>query len=200
VHAPRATAASVALRVDWPDGTLGLVPLMAGMAARKAVADGAGVHLELKWPNDLMRGATKVGGVLVEASKRSVVAGCGINVWWPDAPPGMGAIGENDPGQDATFELAESWAREFVAGVQAGPGAWDRDAYVAACVTLGSDVAWNPNGRGRASDIAPDGGLIVETARGLVTLRSGEVRMVRPTTLGPATFEATSDERGVEPA
>lgn len=206
VHAPRATAASVALHVDWDDASLGLVPLVAGMAARRAVAGATGVEVGLKWPNDLMRGGDKVGGVLVEASGGIVVAGCGINVWWPDAPAGVAAIGDTDPGQDATFDLAETWARAFVAGVQAGPHGWDLDAYVAACVTLGSDVAWDPDGRGCATGIAADGGLIVRTATGVMTLRSGEVRMVRPTTLGPAPADVQeangqeADERGVEPA
>ena len=206
VHAPRATAASVALHVDWPEGTLGLIPLVAGMAARRVVAEAAGVDLGLKWPNDLMRDSDKVGGVLVEASHDVVVAGCGINVWWPDAPSGMGAIGDADPGQDATFDLAEAWAQTFVESVAAGPGTWDREAYVATCVTLGTDVAWNPDGRGRALAIAPDGGLMVETDDGVVTLRSGEVRSVRPTTLGPASSPTDGgdgqevEERGAEPA
>ncbi len=196
----------MALHIDWPDDTFGLIPLIAGMTARRAVAEATGVELGLKWPNDLMRDGAKVGGVLVEASKRIVVAGCGINVWWPHAPTGMGAIGTDDPGQDATFDLAEAWARGFIAGLQAGPAVWDRDAYVAACVTVGSDVAWSPDGRGHAVGIAVDGGLIVETAEGVVTVRSGEVRTVRPTTLGPATSGTAAadgpaaDERGVEPA
>jgi BirA family biotin operon repressor/biotin-[acetyl-CoA-carboxylase] ligase len=194
------------MHVVWPERTLGLIPLIAGMAARRAVAEAAGVRLGLKWPNDLMREGEKVGGVLVEASREVIVAGCGINVWWPDAPRGMGAIREADPGQDATFELAESWARGFVAAVQAGPEAWDRDDYAAACVTVGSGVAWNPDGAGHAIGIASDGGLIVETSDGVITLRSGEVRTVRPTTLGPATSDPRdadgqqAAERGVEPA
>ncbi len=200
VHAPRATAASVALHVDWPDETLGLIPLVAGMAARRAVAAAIDVDLGLKWPNDLVLHGSKVGGVLVEAANQIVVAGCGINVWWPEAPEGMAAVSNDDYGQEATFELAESWAAAFVDAVHAGPGSWDRGAYVQACATLGADVEWSPDGRGRAVDIAPDGGLVVETPGGVVILRSGEVRMVRPTTLGPATLDPMDgNERGVEP-
>ena len=48
-HAPRATAASVAIRPAWPAADLGLIPLLAGLAARDAVADPYGVDLQLKF-------------------------------------------------------------------------------------------------------------------------------------------------------
>jgi len=41
-------------------------------------------------------------------------------------------------------------------------------------------VAWDPGGTGLAVDVAADGGLVVETVSGRVTLHSGEVRLARP--------------------
>jgi BirA family biotin operon repressor/biotin-[acetyl-CoA-carboxylase] ligase len=180
VHAPRASAASLALRPEWPDGRLGLIPLLAGMAARSVVGTIFGTALRLKWPNDLMLGHSKVGGVLVEMAGGVLVAGCGINVWWPDAPEGMGAVVGEDPGPDVASRLAEAWGAALAAVIDAGPDAWDRTAYLAACDTVGREIEWDPDGRGRAVDVAADGGLVVVMEAGTVTLRSGAVRTVRP--------------------
>jgi len=178
-HAPRATAASTALRPEWPNDLLGVIPLLAGMAAVHAVAASFGVRLSLKWPNDLMRDDDKVGGVLVELAEGVLVAGCGINVWWPDPPDGVAALTDIDPGKHRTMELAAAWGEATLDALAAGPSSWDAASYAAVCGTLGKDLEWDPNGAGRAVGIAPDGGLIVETAEGRATLRSGEVRTVR---------------------
>jgi BirA family biotin operon repressor/biotin-[acetyl-CoA-carboxylase] ligase len=180
-HAPRATAVSLALRPAWAGHRIGLIPLLAGMAARAAVQSILGVSLSLKWPNDLMLGGAKVGGVLVEMAEGVLVAGCGINLWWPDPPEGVAAVASEDPGPEVAFRLAEAWGGALAAAIDAGPDLWDRTAYLDACDTVGRDIEWDPAGRGRAVDVAPDGGLVVVTGTGMITLRSGAVRMVRPT-------------------
>ena len=63
-----------------------LAPLAAGVAA--AVA--CGPRVRLKWPNDLLLGGRKLGGILVEASGRRCVVGIGINLSW--APPGAARL------------------------------------------------------------------------------------------------------------
>ncbi|HSO49647.1 MAG TPA: biotin--[acetyl-CoA-carboxylase] ligase, partial [Acidimicrobiia bacterium] len=59
--APRALAASVALLMDVDDRRP--LSLMAGLAAVRVVAD-----VSLKWPNDVVAGDEKLGGILVERS------------------------------------------------------------------------------------------------------------------------------------
>lgn len=172
-NAPRAMAASLAFAPDWPAESLPLIPLLAGIAAARVVGCG------LKWPNDLMLGEHKVGGILVEASGGVVVAGCGINLWWADAPAGYGAVREEDPGVGAVLETAEAWSAELLGLVEGGPGAWPREEYRERSVTLGRDITWSPEGAGRAIDIAADGGLIVVTHEGRTTLHAGEIRHVR---------------------
>lgn len=172
--APRAVAASLAFEPGWPSEALARLTLVAGLAASDVV------DVRLKWPNDLLVGADKVGGLLLESSDGRVVAGCGINLWWPDAPSGMGAIHEDDPGPDVVVAIASAWAERLLDRASAGPGAWGRDEYVARCGTLGRPITWEPAGSGRAVDVAADGGLVVETDEGVVTLRSGEVREIRP--------------------
>lgn len=166
-------AASLAFAPGWPAESLPLIPLLAGIAAARVVGGG------LKWPNDLMLDDRKVGGILVEASGGVVVAGCGINLWWPEAPAGYGAVREEDPGVDAVLETAEAWSAELLGLVVGGPEGWPRAEYRERSVTLGRDITWSPDGAGRAIDLAADGGLIVVTHEGRTTLHAGEIRHVR---------------------
>jgi BirA family biotin operon repressor/biotin-[acetyl-CoA-carboxylase] ligase len=175
-NADRAVAVSCAFQPSWPQSEWGLIPLVAGVAAVR-VSGGS-----LKWPNDLLVGDDKVGGVLVEASSGGpVVVGAGLNIWWRDPPAGMAAIYPNDPGEEAADEIASAFARSLLSILEAPASDWPRDEYLARCVTLGRDISWEPDGRGHAVDIADDGGLVVETANGRRVLRSGAVAHVRST-------------------
>ena len=180
LNAPRAVAASVAFRPAWPQESLPVLTLLAGTAARRALGD----ELGLKWPNDLVRETgDKVAGLLAERSDDLVVVGLGANLYWPDPPEGVAALWPDDPGADAPPKIAELWAGLLLASTAGGPGNWDRAAYRSNCVTLGTDVVWAEGGRGRALDIDEEGGLVVETAGGRITLRSGQVSEVRPATV-----------------
>ncbi|MCP3995507.1 MAG: hypothetical protein GY722_10640, partial [bacterium] len=128
------------------------------------------------WPNDLEVEGAKVGGILVERNEQRVVVGCGLNLFWPDAPATGGALADADPGPDVGGRIARAWVDQLLA---AG-GGWDRSEYLAACSTVGAEVTWKPDGRGSVETIDDRGGLVVATAHGRVTLRSGEVRRLRP--------------------
>jgi BirA family biotin operon repressor/biotin-[acetyl-CoA-carboxylase] ligase len=57
--------------------------LVAGVALSTAVAGHANIsELQLKWPNDLMVGSAKLGGILLERSGDAVVCGIGVNLGW----------------------------------------------------------------------------------------------------------------------
>ncbi len=174
-QATRATAASLAFPVTLfdIDETFSLA---VGLTVRAAILDAIGVQVELKWPNDLEVEGAKVGGILVERNEQRVVVGCGLNLFWPDAPATGGALADADPGPDVGGRIARAW----VGRVLAAEGAWDRSAYLAACSTVGAEVTWKPDGRGLVETVDDRGGLVVATAHGRVTLRSGEVRTLRP--------------------
>ncbi len=77
--------ASVLLRPQISAERFGLLPLAAGLAAARAIHDVAAVVVDLRWPNDLLIGPRKTGGILVEsagssAQQRFAVVGIGINV------------------------------------------------------------------------------------------------------------------------
>ncbi|MGH8874343.1 MAG: biotin--[acetyl-CoA-carboxylase] ligase [Acidimicrobiia bacterium] len=175
VNAPRSAAISLAFQPTWPAATWGRLPLVAGLAARRDL-QGA---VELKWPNDLMVGDRKAGGILVEASGSLVVVGVGLNLWWPNPPEGMVGVWQDDPGEGAERGVGQRWADEFLARIDRAPEEWGRSEYRAACRTLGRPITWDPDGRGVAVDVAEDGSLVVETPSGIEHLRSGEVRQVR---------------------
>jgi BirA family biotin operon repressor/biotin-[acetyl-CoA-carboxylase] ligase len=175
--ADRAVAASLAFAPGWDAAALPRLTLVSGLAAVDAVGDG--VDLSLKWPNDVVTPRGKAAGLLVETADDVVVAGMGMNLFWVDPPAGAAALFGDDPGVEAARALAVRWATGLLVRSAAGPDAWGRDEYSSRCATLGREIAWEPDGRGRAVGVAPDGGLVVETATGTMTLRSGAVRHVR---------------------
>ena len=86
--------ASVVLRPSAPPSRWPLLPLCAGLAAAEAIREAAGVAADLRWPNDVLIGAKKVCGILVEAGSDAqgapfAVAGIGINVHQRDFSAGL---------------------------------------------------------------------------------------------------------------
>ncbi|WP_263355931.1 biotin--[acetyl-CoA-carboxylase] ligase [Acidicapsa ligni] len=76
---------SVLLRPAITAPELVWIPLLAGLAAHSAITEATGLTADLRWPNDLLIGPRKTGGILVEAQTDSgkvtgVVIGIGINL------------------------------------------------------------------------------------------------------------------------
>src|SRR6202051_4970116 len=62
-----------------------LLTMMAGLSAHAAIQAQTGLAVDLKWPNDLLVGGKKAGGILTEmhaepAQVRFVIVGIGLNV------------------------------------------------------------------------------------------------------------------------
>lgn len=81
-EAPASTALTFSLYIeptrdksDWS-----FIPLLAGVAVAQTLNQWAdGEEVTLKWPNDLMVGDEKVGGIIAQAIGSGVVLGIGIN-------------------------------------------------------------------------------------------------------------------------
>jgi BirA family transcriptional regulator, biotin operon repressor / biotin---[acetyl-CoA-carboxylase] ligase len=76
---------SVLLRPAISALRLPLLPLAAGLAAAEAIHETTGLTVDLRWPNDLMIGPRKTGGILVESHSEAgavgfAIVGIGINV------------------------------------------------------------------------------------------------------------------------
>jgi BirA family transcriptional regulator, biotin operon repressor / biotin---[acetyl-CoA-carboxylase] ligase len=82
--------ASLLLRPGVPLATASQLSLLAGVAVHDAVyvladAVGGAPDLRLKWPNDLLAGGAKLGGILLESAgnageEPAVIVGIGINL------------------------------------------------------------------------------------------------------------------------
>jgi BirA family transcriptional regulator, biotin operon repressor / biotin---[acetyl-CoA-carboxylase] ligase len=62
-----------------------LLTMLAGLCAHGAIRTQTGLNVELKWPNDIMMGGKKIGGILTEMYAEPnqvhfVIVGIGINV------------------------------------------------------------------------------------------------------------------------
>lgn len=79
-HSPRGAGVtfSLAAPVRRPARELAALPLVAGVAVARALR-ALGAQVALKWPNDLVVGEAKLGGILVESRNGAAVIGVGIN-------------------------------------------------------------------------------------------------------------------------
>jgi BirA family biotin operon repressor/biotin-[acetyl-CoA-carboxylase] ligase len=71
---------SILLRPQFPSSRLLLLPLATGLAAADAIRVTTNLAIDLRWPNDLLIGPRKAGGILVESAPGFAVVGIGINV------------------------------------------------------------------------------------------------------------------------
>ena len=79
-------ALTLGKRVDRPPASLGGASLVVGLAVLDALEQLGVPGLTLKWPNDLLLGGAKLGGILIELGARpqtELVAGIGLNVALP---------------------------------------------------------------------------------------------------------------------
>jgi BirA family biotin operon repressor/biotin-[acetyl-CoA-carboxylase] ligase len=169
-----------------------LLTLAAGVAMAEGIAGATGLVVDLKWPNDLVIGRRKLGGILAEAGTPQggpphVVVGFGINVL-PAALPAEIAdratsieaeLGRPvDRGAVLAECLAALWSRyEDLRGGRGGAvlTAWRARG----AATFGRVVEWDEGGRvrrGIAVDIDAAGALLVRSAARLERVIAGEVR------------------------
>jgi BirA family transcriptional regulator, biotin operon repressor / biotin---[acetyl-CoA-carboxylase] ligase len=80
----RNIALSVGIGVERPPARLGGLSLAIGLATIDAIKRCSSCDLSLKWPNDVLLGGRKLGGILVEVADArvpvSVVIGVGLNI------------------------------------------------------------------------------------------------------------------------
>jgi BirA family transcriptional regulator, biotin operon repressor / biotin---[acetyl-CoA-carboxylase] ligase len=169
------------------------VALLAGVALACALQGDASVDARLKWPNDVLVGGAKLGGILAERAGDAIVVGAGVNVSaGRDELPVSGATSLSLAGAaclDRQLLLAgmlaelERWYLAWAG--QAGDAAASglRQAYRRLCDTLGRQVRVStPGGRvvvGVADDVDDSGRLVVRSASGLVPVSAGDVVHVR---------------------
>jgi BirA family transcriptional regulator, biotin operon repressor / biotin---[acetyl-CoA-carboxylase] ligase len=143
-----------------------LVVFAAGVAA----AEACGGEVRLKWPNDLVLGDRKLGGILAEVRRDRALVGIGINLSW--APEGAARLGmDRDALLARLLPLMERWT---AAEPEAVIARWRELSW-----TLGLQVRVELGGElieGLAEDVDADGALVVGGRR----VVAGDVTKVRP--------------------
>jgi len=178
---------SVLLGAPGPD-LAQLTTVCVALAAADACRGVAGVSPTLKWPNDVMVGDDKLGGILAEAvTPVSVVVGLGLNVDWGVAPLPEGATSlaraSGAPGQTVDrAALLTSYLRHLDHRCAALDDPSARPAllgdYRRACATLGRAVAVDlglERLEGTATGVTDEGSLLVETSDGTREVSAGDV-------------------------
>ncbi len=77
---------SLGWRLNEAPSAIPRLSLLLGIALADALATLGIKHLGLKWPNDIMWQARKLGGVLIEGADGCIVIGIGLNVRMPQIP------------------------------------------------------------------------------------------------------------------
>ena len=189
---------SLAWRFEQGAGHLSALPLAVGVALARALEAAGFVGVRLKWPNDLIHGDAKLGGILVELSGDALgpslaIVGIGLNVR-------LTAAARREIGQPAT-DLASLGAAQAIdrnallarvaaelvtvlegyadAGFAPLRAAWQRrHAYQKKAVRV-----LLPDGgtvRGTIAGVDSDGALILDSGGRRLRFVSGEVSLRRP--------------------
>jgi BirA family transcriptional regulator, biotin operon repressor / biotin---[acetyl-CoA-carboxylase] ligase len=198
---------SVLLRPDLPADHRHLASAVVALAAVDAVDAVAGLEVGIKWPNDLLGpDGRKLAGVLAEADLSTltsrmggagapIVVGIGINVNWPghhdDLPVEL--VGSTTSlclhaGRpldrigllDALLAALEPRVADLGTPSRRSRQALD---FRARCVTVGTPVRVvlaHEQFEGTATDITPQGHLVVEVGGDHRTVIAGDVVHLRP--------------------
>ena len=171
---------SVVLRTSLPLARLPTLSIAAGVAVAEALNESAGVEARVKWPNDVVIGARKVAGVLLERHGDAVILGIGVNVAQASvrahlAPQATsvaieGGRADREAILGAVLNAVGRWRtrleREGFAPVRAR---WTELASMLGRRITADGVA------GTAIGLDADGALLVETDAGATRVLAGDV-------------------------
>jgi len=183
---------SVLLRPEMAAADLTWLPLLAGLAAHRAIHEVTALNIDLRWPNDLLIGNRKTGGILVEAHAESgrtsaAVIGIGINLHQQRFPSGLATeptsldleTGRSTSRQQLLIALLQSLHIEVAAlGSEAAMAAIPaRIAAISSWVRGRRVEVHGPQPcTGITDGLDSRGFLRVRTATGLVTVTTGGIR------------------------
>jgi BirA family biotin operon repressor/biotin-[acetyl-CoA-carboxylase] ligase len=179
-------AGSTIIRLRASDPPPATLALAAGLALIEAVDAAAPARdTQLKWPNDLMLGGAKLGGILLERAGDRVVAGFGVNLAAAPEVEGRATASLDRAVTPKALAplLAASLARLLAAWRSATPAAfveaWQRRGHpVGTSITV-----HNAPGdllRGRFDGLAADGALLLRLDDGRIErVHAGDVALAK---------------------
>ena len=183
---------SVLLRPQIPAARLALLPLVAGLAAADAIRSTSDLTVDLRWPNDLLIGPRKTGGILVGAHTEGsavtfAVVGIGINVHQRSFDPSLSTAATSldteadrrNPRQHLLVSLLKSLERETLALADAtAEETIPKRVEQASTWVRGRNVeVHGPQAcSGVTAGLDGHGFLLVRTDAGMVTVQTGGIR------------------------
>ncbi len=177
---------------DPPAPTLALV---AGVAVHRAVSDLAPnlPELWLKWPNDLLLGGAKLGGILLERQGEAVVVGIGVNLAAAPDLPDRPSVSFHGAGVEVTrdafaHELAAQWSSALASWHRGDWPAlraeWLVRAHPVGTRLIVRDAAGQPI-EGHFAGLEPHGAALLRLADGTArAIHAGEIELVRADAAG----------------
>ncbi len=182
---------SLLLRPPLPPTELPQITLTTAVAVVRAVRRATGLTLGIKWPNDLLLGDQKVGGILTEMETetdriRHLVVGLGLNVNNVQFPAELKTTATSlalaAGGPFPRLQILKAWLEEFEDLYERFLARQFPDILAEwknYTVTLGKAVTVRQGEvaiSGEALEVAPDGALLVQTRTGdIVRVTSGEI-------------------------
>lgn len=173
-----------------PKEWLDISSLWCGLFAVEALR-GLGANVKMKWPNDLMIGDRKLGGILVEERGEECVVGMGVNI--AGEMPGFKPREEWSPKPVWLSETVESSLLTVLAALVKSGQYWyevsvalgpperfvpafeKRLAFLDRTVMVHGDPHDEPAYTAKVLGLLPDGALLVESKGEKKALRSGSI-------------------------
>jgi BirA family biotin operon repressor/biotin-[acetyl-CoA-carboxylase] ligase len=170
-----------------------LLTMMAGLSAHAAVEAVTGLAVDLKWPNDLIIGGKKVGGILTEmhaepGQVRFVIVGIGLNVNQEKFPGELASmatslrmeVGKTQPRMELLVRLLREFESDYNRMLREGVASVVKRFEVISSYAHGKRVRVT-NGTesylGTTAGLGPEGLLQVERDDGrVVTVIAGDVQ------------------------
>jgi BirA family transcriptional regulator, biotin operon repressor / biotin---[acetyl-CoA-carboxylase] ligase len=197
-HSERAAGiyATLLLRPKLSPVQAPLLTMMAGLSAQAAVGGATGLNVDLKWPNDLLIGGKKVGGILTEMHAepslvRFVIVGIGINVNQAKFPADIGALatslriesGKTQSRMEVFVRLLREFESDYNRLLRQGPASVIERFEKTSSYARGKRVRVD-NGTasyiGVTAGLSPEGLLRVQQESGeMVTVLAGDVMEAR---------------------
>jgi BirA family biotin operon repressor/biotin-[acetyl-CoA-carboxylase] ligase len=170
-----------------------LLTMLAGLSARAAIQAQTGLTIDLKWPNDLMLGGKKLGGILTEmhaepSQVRHVVVGIGINANQDKFPGELApfatslrlSLGRSISRMELLVRLLREFESNYNRFLHEGTASVTQRFEAVSSYARGKRVSVSSAAEsysGVTAGLSPDGFLQVEREGGnIVTVIAGDVR------------------------
>ena len=199
-ESPRGSSVLLSAVVPIPASAgsdLGWVPLAVGCALVDALRATSGLHVGLKWPNDVLVAGPdggKIAGILCEVGPGVVIAGVGLNVHQSrdelpvPAATSMAAGGQVVEREALVVAICDALVRHVPRVVDPAGSGLHVD-YLETCVSLGRRVVITETNGARHTGVVDTvdehGRLVVATTDGVRTFAAGDVEHATATSTGP---------------